>query len=117
LYPPLESLTFILKKFIYVSGLSAPYKGGISSYALVLMIVAYMQNEYKLLELKQSKSEPLVADLLIGFLKFYGYKMNYVMKAIGLFDIHNPASWKNYTGCLSPYTDPKNPAIVCLYDI
>jgi DNA polymerase sigma len=49
LYPPLESLTFILKKFIYVSGLSAPYKGGISSYALVLMIVAYMQNEYKML--------------------------------------------------------------------
>lgn len=44
LYPPLESLTFILKKFIYLSGLSAPYKGGISSYALVLMIVAFIQN-------------------------------------------------------------------------
>lgn len=59
-----------------------------------------------------------MADLLIGFLKFYGYKMNYVMKAIGLFDIHNPNSanaWKNYTGCLSPYTDPKNPAIVPLF--
>lgn len=41
--------------------------------------------------------------------------MNYVMKAIGLFDIHNPNSWKNYTGCLSPYTDPKNPAIVSFF--
>jgi hypothetical protein len=78
------------------------------------MIVAYIQHEYKLYELKQSKSELLVADLLIGFLKFYGFKMNYVMKAIGLFDIHNPNTWKNYTGCLSPYTDPKNPAIVLL---
>lgn len=78
------------------------------------MIVAYIQNEYKIYELKQNKSEILVADLLIGFLKFYGFKMNYVMKSISLFDIHNPASWKNYSGCLSPYTDPKNPAIVII---
>lgn len=64
--------------------------------------------------MKQNKSEILVADLLIGFLKFYGFKMNYVMKSISLFDIHNPMSWKNYSGCLSPYTDPKNPAIVTI---
>jgi hypothetical protein len=81
------------------------------------MIVAYMQHEYKLHELRQGKGELLVADLLIGFLKFYGFKMNYVMKAICLFDIHNPASWKNYAGCLSPYTDPKNPAIVSILSL
>lgn len=57
----------------------------------------------------------MVADLLIGFLKFYGFKMNYVMKSIQLCDIDNPNSWKNYSGCLSPYSDPKNPAIVPLY--
>ena len=47
IYPQLESLIFVLKKFIYLSNLSAPYLGGISSYGLILMIVAYIQQEYK----------------------------------------------------------------------
>ena len=47
IYPQLESLIFVLKKFIYLSNLSAPYLGGISSYGLILMIVAFIEQEYK----------------------------------------------------------------------
>lgn len=83
-YPQLESLIFVLKKFIYLSNLSAPYLGGISSYGLILMIVAYIQQEYKSHDGQGEKL--LTADLLIGFLKFYGFKMNYVMKCIQVFD-------------------------------
>jgi hypothetical protein len=28
----------------------------------------------------------MIADLLIGFLKFYGFKMNYIMKSIEVCD-------------------------------
>ena len=47
-----------------------------------------------------------MSDLLIGFLKFYGYKVNYVMKSIQIYDSNN--SWQAYTGCLAPYNDPNN---------
>jgi hypothetical protein len=53
----------------------------------------------------------MVADLLIGFLKFYGFKMNYIMKSIEICD-RSEAEWQKYTGCLSRYTDPTNPIIV-----
>ena len=93
----------MLKKFIYISNLSAPYHGGISSYGLILMIVAYIQQEYKNHE---GNGEKLwTADLLIGFLKFYGFKMNYVMKSIQIYD-KNKMNWQNYTGCLTRYNDP-----------
>ncbi len=46
----MESLIFVLKKFIYASNLFAPYSGGLSSYGLILMIVAFIQNEQKRLE-------------------------------------------------------------------
>ena len=90
----------MLKKFIYVSNLSAPYLGGISSYGLILMIVAYIQQEYRLHEVEGDKL--LVADLLISFLRFYGFRMNYVMKCIQLFD-KNKVSWQNYTSCVVRY--------------
>lgn len=103
-YPQLESLIFVLKQFIYLSNLCAPYLGGISSYGLILMIVAYIQQEYHAHEGHGEKL--LVADLLIGFLKFYGYKVNYVMKSIQVYDSKN--NWQAYTGCLAPYNDPNN---------
>ena len=53
IYPQLRALTFILKKFIYSARLFDPYSGGISSYGLILMIVAYLQNENR--ERKKNK--------------------------------------------------------------
>jgi DNA polymerase sigma len=93
----------VLKNFIYESSLSAPYMGGISSYGLILMIVAYIQQEYRQHEGKGE--ELLVADLLIGFLKFYGFKTNYVMKCIQVYD-KQKNNWGNYSGCISRYNDP-----------
>ena len=105
IYPQLESLIFVLKKFIYLSNLSAPYLGGISSYGLILMIVAYIEQEYKN---HDGEGEKLwTADLLIGFLKFYGFKMNYVMKCIQLFD-KTKMNWQNYNSCISRYNDPNS---------
>lgn len=42
-YPPLKPIALVLKQLLNVSGLSDPYLGGLSSYGLVIMIVAYFQ--------------------------------------------------------------------------
>jgi DNA polymerase sigma len=94
----------VLKKFIYISNLSAPYLGGISSYGLILMIVAFIQQEYKAHEKDSEKL--LVADLLIGFLRFYGFRMNYVMKSVQIFDDKGKGGWQGYAGCVSRYNEP-----------
>lgn len=36
-------MVLILKQIIFEAGLSDPYFGGISSYAIILMVVSYMQ--------------------------------------------------------------------------
>lgn len=56
-----------------------------------------------------------MSDLLIGFLKFYGFKMNYVMKSIQVFD-KTKMLWQNYTGCVSRYNDPTGIIVVVLID-
>lgn len=42
-YPPLKPIVLILKQLLNLSELSDPYMGGLSSYGLVIMIVAYFQ--------------------------------------------------------------------------
>lgn len=42
-YAPLKPLVLILKQLLNCSDLSDPYTGGLSSYGLILMIVAYLQ--------------------------------------------------------------------------
>ena len=45
IYPTLKPLVFVLKKFIYSTNIYDPYSGGLSSYGLILMIVAYLQDD------------------------------------------------------------------------
>lgn len=75
----------MLKKFIYCTNIYDPYSGGLSSYGLILMIVAYLQNENRERKLHggpNSHKLPSIAELLIGFLNFYGFKCNYISKQI-----------------------------------
>ena len=39
----IEPLILVLKQMLKVNGLNNPYKGGLSSYGLLLMIVAFIQ--------------------------------------------------------------------------
>jgi non-canonical poly(A) RNA polymerase PAPD5/7 len=59
IYPQLRSLTFILKKFIYCARLFDPYSGGISSYGLILMIVAFIQNMNREKKLNEKENTTL----------------------------------------------------------
>lgn len=46
------------------------------------MIVAYIQNDNRERKSKKQGPPPTVAELLIGFLRYYGFKMNYIGKQI-----------------------------------
>ncbi|OMJ90958.1 hypothetical protein SteCoe_6626 [Stentor coeruleus] len=64
LYPSLLYLVLVLKKFLYTYELNSAYKGGLSSYSLVLWVAA-------LLNSMTVVSENL-GELLIEFFKFFG---------------------------------------------
>lgn len=61
-------MILVLKQYLKVCQYNDPYFGGISSYALFLMIVSYMQSQ------KVPKELHLVnlGKLLINFFQFYG---------------------------------------------
>lgn len=53
--------------------LDQPYKGGVSSYTLQLMLVAYVQ---------YAGVPKNVTELIIGFCRFFGFEFNYIMTGI-----------------------------------
>lgn len=108
----MEPLIFILKKFIYASNLFSPYTGGISSYGLILMIVAYLQNEHRRIRMEKLE-EPMLSELLLGFLNFYGFKNDYISKCICIYD-PDTIEWDKYPGCFLRHSDmqPHNGIIV-----
>ena len=44
-YAVLRPLVLVLKQIMYCSYANNPYKGGLSSYALILMVIAYLQQK------------------------------------------------------------------------
>jgi DNA polymerase sigma len=73
-------LTLVLKNFMYSRSLNDPYTGGLGSYSIVLMVVALLQSTT--LDKKHPHS---LGRLLLEFLNFYGYQMDYICKSILLY--------------------------------
>ena len=46
-YPVLRPIILVLKQIMYCSFANNPYKGGLSSYALILMVIAYIQHSHQ----------------------------------------------------------------------
>lgn len=69
-YVHLKEITLCVKKLLSLKGLNSPYTGGLSSYGVVLMIVAYM-NFFSL-----QNAWLNISQLLIHFLEFYGSKFD-----------------------------------------
>ena len=69
-YVHLKELTLCIKKLLSCKGLNSPYQGGLSSYAVVIMIVAYM-NFFSI-----QNAWVNISQLLINFFDFYGNKFD-----------------------------------------
>lgn len=69
-YESLRYLVLPLKQLIYYAELNDPYQGGITSYGIILMIVAFLQFKVKNIESIQNK-KPNLGKLFIEFLNLY----------------------------------------------
>ena len=66
--PELAPLVLVLKQLLYERGLNDPYTGGLSSYALVVMVAAVLQNYF----LTPPNLRPNLGALLVETLGTYG---------------------------------------------
>lgn len=73
-------MVLVLKKYLYVKGLNDTYLGGLGSYSIALMVVALLQSTST-----DRKHPNSVGRLLLEFLFFYGYQMDYICKSIFLY--------------------------------
>jgi non-canonical poly(A) RNA polymerase PAPD5/7 len=68
-FPLLEPLAVLIKKFLAIRDLNSPFKGGLSSYGLILLIVAMLKRNNFL----------RVSHAFFHFLKYYGkhFELNF----------------------------------------
>lgn len=84
-YAPLKPLVLVLKQFLFACNLNDTFKGGLSSYGLILMIVAYLQSKEQSQPAVQHHVQcPNLGVLLIELLYWYGIEMEYINKGISI---------------------------------
>lgn len=83
-FPLLGNLVMLVKQLLKVNQLNDPYSGGISSYALTLMIVAFLQFQIVncgpgclVYYLQYQPAHEDLAYTLVQFLHFYSYLVNF----------------------------------------
>eukprot|EP00344_Euplotes_crassus_P008154 CAMPEP_0197001480 /NCGR_PEP_ID=MMETSP1380-20130617/6171_1 /TAXON_ID=5936 /ORGANISM="Euplotes crassus, Strain CT5" /LENGTH=275 /DNA_ID=CAMNT_0042419165 /DNA_START=110 /DNA_END=934 /DNA_ORIENTATION=+ len=95
-YTHLKEMTLVIKQLLSLKGLNSPYKGGLSSYGVIIMIVAYM-NFFNL-----QNAFLNISQLLMHFLEFYGSK----------FDERNVGILISRGGCYYPFNSVSDDPIV-----
>ena len=75
-YESLKPLVLALKNILKQANLNDPYKGGMSSYGLILMIVYFLQQQEKA-GIDISLSENNLGQLFHDFIHFYGTEFQY----------------------------------------
>ncbi|KAI6241410.1 hypothetical protein M3Y99_00369000 [Aphelenchoides fujianensis] len=72
----LEQLVFITKHYLHHKGLNVPYNGGLTSYALIVM-VAHFLKRFDLQSIDPSLQEYPLGVVFLKFLEFYGETFDY----------------------------------------
>lgn len=87
-YEALEPLVLALKNTLKSANLNDPYKGGLSSYGLILMIVSFLQHQ-------KEKNKPIdlqgsnLGRLFLEFLWYYGLVFDQSKLIIYTYDPNN----------------------------
>lgn len=82
--PPLRPLTFVIKYFLAARDLNQPYTGGVGSFMLQLMIVAFLQHRERDAVNYRRPSLYNLGALLLEFMELYGVEFNYVTTGISV---------------------------------
>ncbi|KAH8340635.1 hypothetical protein KR059_003130, partial [Drosophila kikkawai] len=82
-FPELPKLVMVLKQFLRLHGLNEVYStGGVSSYALTLMCVSFLQQQTH--TNKKYNSSNKLGQLLLQFLEYYGRKFDFLKYSISV---------------------------------
>eukprot|EP00095_Tigriopus_kingsejongensis_P004663 snap_masked-scaffold1963_size23786-processed-gene-0.1 protein:Tk04663 transcript:snap_masked-scaffold1963_size23786-processed-gene-0.1-mRNA-1 annotation:"sigma dna" len=83
-FPPLSKLAYVLKQFLRQRDLNEVFTGGLSTYALILLIVSFLQMHPRRNAAHAHNAN--LGVLLIEFLELFGKLFNYVNTAIIITD-------------------------------
>ena len=104
-YDTLEILLFPLKTMLKISGLNDPYNGGLSSYALILMIVYFLEYQKKT---KKEINKEKIGNLFYDFLFFYGGRLD--TNHIDINNINNKINKNPFIYIADPLNNQNNVA-------
>ena len=104
-YDTLEILLFPLKTMLKISGLNDPYNGGLSSYALILMIVYFLEYQKKI---KKEINKEKIGNLFYDFLFFYGGRLD--TNHIDINNINNKINKNPFIYIADPLNNQNNVA-------
>jgi DNA polymerase sigma len=65
----IEPLLLVLKQLLKVNGLNEPFKGGMSSYGLLLMIVGFLQ--FRQYDIPCEPKHQNLGEILLDFLQYF----------------------------------------------
>jgi non-canonical poly(A) RNA polymerase PAPD5/7 len=82
--PPLRPLTFLLKYFLAARGLNEPYSGGVGSYMLQLLIVAFLQHRARHAFNYKRPSASNLGAMLLEFLDLFGNSFNFFTTGVSV---------------------------------
>uniref|UniRef100_A0A7S1NBM9 Polynucleotide adenylyltransferase n=1 Tax=Eutreptiella gymnastica TaxID=73025 RepID=A0A7S1NBM9_9EUGL len=82
-YPAAKPLTIVIKTILRGAGLNNVYSGGLSSYAITLLVISFLQM-HPYYKLPEARDRYALSDLLIDFLIFYGKDFNYHSTALSV---------------------------------
>lgn len=68
--PEITPLIHVLKRFLTIKKLNSCFNGGLASFSLLLLIIAYIRYP-------KTNSMTTLGQILIGFLEFYGKYFNF----------------------------------------
>ena len=77
-YDSLKPLVLAIKNMLKIANLNDPYKGGISSYGLILMIVYFLQTQKKNgVDITKNENGVNLGNLFYNFIHFYGIEFDF----------------------------------------
>jgi len=110
-FPQVRPLALLLKYLLHQSYLNEPYYGGLGSYALVLMVVSFIQHKHKAAAAAGMPPPADLAYLLMDFIRLYGIDFNYTQTGIS---VRNGGSY--FPKVKRGWLDPQRPYLLAVED-
>ena len=76
-FPEARHLTIVIKYFLQQRDMHEPYKGGLGSYATVILVISFLQHHPIYTTQIADRGKTGLGKLLVDFFRYYGHRFNY----------------------------------------